>query len=654
MLLKSIKLKDFRQFNGEQIISFSTDPDKNVTIIMGENGSGKTTFAQAFRWCLYGSTILTGTLLSQERQTGMYSGEEDYAEVTVELEHNNKNYVIRRKQNYRKDNNNEVVRNGQVFFGVSYKENDGNLVPVPAIEAELKIKEILPEELSGYFFFDGEHIESMSKEINSGNKSRDIADAVKSLLGLKAEDKAMEHLKAGRNSVIGIYNESYNGAANSEIVQLGKEIGELTEELAAIQQRLTDIESSMRIDENQIKELDVRIAQNANVKELAQRRKVLEKNLEDLKVAKTEKIGLFLKSFNSFAPKYFSSKLMLDSLKELNNAEKLDTGVPDVTASTIEFLFKHSKCICGQHLTVGDEHYSTLYKLLDSIPPKSLGSLIREFTTACSEKTRSIELFKDEFDDKFKFLREYENSRNTKEHELSVISEQLKGKEDVAKLERDRTTYKNDLDKLKIERDELNQKKGIKENNKKNNEERCRQLAAGNQHNAEIELYKEYAQYVYDQIKMEYDRKEEETRNELAISINEIFKQIYDGGFSLSLDEKYNIEVYPQLQTSTGQSIAIILAFISGVIKMAREKKQKDGNMSTTEPYPLLMDAPLSAFDKKRIVTVCDVLPKIAEQVIIFIKDTDGELAEENLGNKIGERYRLDMVSQTRTELVGV
>ena len=52
MLLKSLKLKDFRQFKGEQGVVFSTDPDKNVTIIMGENGSGKTTFAQAFTWCL--------------------------------------------------------------------------------------------------------------------------------------------------------------------------------------------------------------------------------------------------------------------------------------------------------------------------------------------------------------------------------------------------------------------------------------------------------------------------------------------------------------------------------------------------------------------------------------------------------------------------
>jgi len=35
---------------------------------------------------------------------------------------------------------------------------------------------------------------------------------------------------------------------------------------------------------------------------------------------------------------------------------------------------------------------------------------------------------------------------------------------------------------------------------------------------------------------------------------------------------------------------------------------------------------------------VCSVLPKIAEQVIIFIKDTDGEIAEKYLSDKIGNR----------------
>ena len=44
MLLKKIILDNFRPFKGKQEILFSTDINKNVTVIMGENGSGKDIF----------------------------------------------------------------------------------------------------------------------------------------------------------------------------------------------------------------------------------------------------------------------------------------------------------------------------------------------------------------------------------------------------------------------------------------------------------------------------------------------------------------------------------------------------------------------------------------------------------------------------------
>ena len=62
MLLQSIELQNFRQFINEKI-DFSTDPERNVTLIIGENGTGKTTFAQAFFWCLYGETDFTDKIM---------------------------------------------------------------------------------------------------------------------------------------------------------------------------------------------------------------------------------------------------------------------------------------------------------------------------------------------------------------------------------------------------------------------------------------------------------------------------------------------------------------------------------------------------------------------------------------------------------------
>jgi len=87
---------------------------------------------------------------------------------------------------------------------------------------------------------------------------------------------------------------------------------------------------------------------------------------------------------------------------------------------------------------------------------------------------------------------------------------------------------------------------------------------------------------------------------------------------------------------------------------MARQSRnpENENEMLVSEPYPLVMDAPLSAFDKKRIKTVCDILPKVAEQVIIFIKDTDGEIAEINMGEKVGMRYLFNKKNEFETYLL--
>ena len=53
MLIKKLRLKNFRQYIGEQVIEFSTEREKNVTVLIGVNTSGKTTLIRAFEWILY-------------------------------------------------------------------------------------------------------------------------------------------------------------------------------------------------------------------------------------------------------------------------------------------------------------------------------------------------------------------------------------------------------------------------------------------------------------------------------------------------------------------------------------------------------------------------------------------------------------------------
>lgn len=186
------------------------------------------------------------------------------------------------------------------------------------------------------------------------------------------------------------------------------------------------------------------------------------------------------------------------------------------------------------------------------------------------------------------------------------------------------------------------------------------ELALLDESNKKTEIYKAYAERVYRELVEFYNKSEDEVRTRLQDTINEIFKQIYEGGLALTIDDKYHISVYADdyhgnIETSTAQSISVIFAFITGIIKMARDNRNatnEDDKLLSSEPYPLVMDAPLSAFDKRRIKTVCTALPEVAEQVVIFIKDTDGDLAEEYMGDRIGSRHRFEKLNEFETKLV--
>ncbi len=661
MLLKSLKLKDFRQFYGEQCITFSADPKKNVTVIMGENGSGKTTLAQAFTWCLYGETsFIDKDVLCKKTEQDMPPKTDDTVEVELILVHSDFEYTVTRKQKYSKDNSGKIKRDNTTF-SLAYKGNDGQQEFVKPLETEKRLKEILPHELSRYFFFDGERIESMGKELRRG-KSPEFREAVKSLLGLDAFLEAIEHLGGkSQNTVIKNYNKSYDSSTDSRIGEYTLAIEEMTQELDAIDDRFKEIEDEETLARDKISDLTEQIGANAHSVELEAERKKLINQLPILEKRKVQSTTDMLRVFNEKAQADFAKKLVKDALHVLKEAEKLDIGIPDIRDRTIEYLIERGSCICGTEIKQDSVVYKNLQNVLNYIPPKAIGSSIGEFINECAVRTKVSMPLYDEIAEKYATVRDFEDDYAEIIDDIKLIEEKLKNMKNVGKLQEDRTRYEKILSDLKSQSDSLHERKGVLEVAKQRKSTERDNLAIKNENNNKIRVFKAYAVYLHGQILKDYKKNEEEVRTKLKETINTIFKSIYNGGFSLDIDEKYNIQVLAEeyqgtnsgeLETSTAQNISIIFAFISAVIQLARDSQQSESKMLKSEPYPLVMDAPLSAFDKTRIKTVCETLPHIAEQVIIFIKNTDGELAEEYLAHKLGARYVFDKINEIETQIV--
>lgn len=663
MLLKSIKLVNFRQFKGEQKVEFSTHQTKNVTLIFGDNGSGKTTFAQAFMWCFNNETEFADPiLLNSDISSELMVGENIEVIVSVELKHNNSDQIITRKIQYKKTNSPDPVVDSSNFM-IQYKLN-GQQEFLSALQSEKRIKEILPKELAKYFFFDGERINALSKRIVNGDRSPEFAEAVKNLLGLKAFSEAIRLLRSpGQNNVISVYNRAYNDTA-------GGQVSGLTAQIESDQYSIQKIEENIQIFEQEILDAEERITTLVNEinkytdgEQVQQDRKDHSIQIQNLQREKGRKIKNFLTVFNISNVNYFLRKMINNATSYLDDTEVVDNLIPALGAPAIRHILENDRCICGTPIARGSIEEQTLQKLIDYIPPKSIGTLILDYSEKAKNRDANNLLYANSINT-YRDIRDLEEKIASHEHAISEIDDLLTSMPDVTKFQvelkqkrefvnqrhRDIANYREQIGTHKIL---ISQNEGKRDN-----------LIILNANNIKIDRYKKYAEAAYQQLHDIYIRKEVETRDSLEKEINRIFNQIFSGDIQLFVNDNYSIEVQitdgtgtqRRLGLSTAQSISVIFSFIAGVIELMRKNQSSisDNTFNLSEPYPMVMDAPLSAFDQKRIKAVCEILPKTAEQVIFFIKDTDGNIAEENLRQAIGKRYEFKKHHMTHTEIQGV
>ena len=664
MLLESIKLENFRQFRNEYIEFAQGSDGKNVTIIIGDNGTGKTTFAQAFFWCMYGETEFSDkNMLNKLVAAEMKPGQESKVQVTLKLTHGNVSYTLMREQTYRKDYSNRIKGDNTVF-DIAIKDANGNTSYVKKTLCEGEVKSILPKELSRYFFFDGERIEKMSKDISTGKKATDFAEAVKGLLGLNAMFSAIQHFNPRiKNSVINSYESSYSAGSNTKIQEYTRTIEHCKEEIARIDARLEELENQIEQATSRKAEKVEEIKQYAEGEELQRQKEKLLQRIETAKASRSTVIKEISRSFNANMSSFFSASLILRSLNFLSSKDFAGKDIPFMHAKTIEYLLKQKVCICGTHLDEGSVPYNKVKELIDFLPPQSISTTISDFKKESKRRANSRQDLFSDVRDKLAVISKQDEDLIELNDDLHAIEGKLSGGDVRGKVRAINSEIQlcdQTIKKSQTERDQLLIKKGGFEKEAGRADTERRNLTLLDDKNKKIEIYKAYAERIYKELQAVYVSSEAEIRRKLETTINEIFKTIYEGGLSLTIDEKYHISVYADdydgdVETSTAQSISVIFAFITGIIKMARENRNatdEDAKLLSSEPYPLVMDAPLSAFDKRRIKTVCESLPNTAEQVIIFIKDTDGELAEEYMGDKIGSCHHFDKKNEFETILV--
>lgn len=230
MKIKTIELNNYRLYEGINKIVFPNGNNRNLYLISGENGFGKTTFLHSLLWCLYGRLMADiDESFRKEMSNGGYSNVVD----------NNLNHLCRQKLNAKvtQDMHSRIKRQGysidneyiktwsrysvtleftdiyipsipcqSLVITRSYdvlleKENvdiliDGAINEISSeIGPEIFINDfILNKDIARFFFFDSEKIVSLA-ETNTIDEKRKLCSAYNEVLGVKKYEDLKRNLE---------------------------------------------------------------------------------------------------------------------------------------------------------------------------------------------------------------------------------------------------------------------------------------------------------------------------------------------------------------------------------------------------------------------------------------------------------------------------
>lgn len=652
MIIEKIVLNNFRQFKGLQEIEFLTDGDKNVTIILGDNTSGKSTIVQAFDWCLFEKTNFKDKNVANidEVNGGMIFVD---VFVQVELRHNGSHYTIKRSQSVRRGEKS----NGRSLLTIFVKDSNGESREIDDREVENKIASILPNTLSEYFFLAGETIGS----INSNNN---VKNAVRRLMGVDAISNAVDHFSPNKQtSVINKLHNSLDVKAGND----GERLKSQLEKLRTDRDGMTDLEADYRLSLKELKlqkeQKEQMLLDNQHVAQLQKQRIGLEKDLGNAQERFESSQRRFVKDFCTNGFKFFASPLFEKATKVVNSSGEYGEGIPDMHGAALEYILTtRKKCICGCDLTNNEQAVNAIKKEQSLLPPMHIGTIVRLFCERCQRFATDSQSYVDVLSQSYTDIVNAQNEIDDKQEQLKELSNKLEGNIDVSKIESELKKIKEQIVYTETNITEIVRKSGEKEADIKNITKYLDNLLVSSEKNKRIKLLLAYAEALSKEFLKDYEDSKAQVLSSLNSSISHAFEQMYHGKRVVEVDENYKITLKASdhsgkyaVDNSSGLDAVKNFAFLAGLIDLVRKKVRdevvQDVELQNTNSYPLVLDAPFSDTDEKHIQAIAKLLPNIAEQVIFVIMDKDYIHAKDALQDKIDRVYHIQKLSETSSQI---
>lgn len=630
MHLTRLKLCNFRGFYGTQELAFATSEPHGVTVVHGENGSGKTNLLNAIFWCLTGS--FTPRLSNSELLINKAAHDEDRrAECFVELRFRHEEHEY------------QVIRTitGRSDHVLSVYVLDQNK-PRAIQDGQRVLEKIIPKGLSRWFFFDAEAIGELEL---SGNE--EFRRSLRRVLGFELVDVLLEDLNGclskRQKNLTNLVNSKELADIQSRIDNLEHVLPGQREKAQALDEQIREVDSKIEKTEARLRNLPKSRPLQEQRSRLDSRRKARVENRKELRHAVASFIGESAPAILGYAQAIrFEGQL---HIKE--NTGKLPAPYSD---QLVEDILEAGVCVCGRPVALESPEATKVRSLLRNASTSTFNNRIRRIQYLLKD----IRSARERYDDSFKALHEKIAAVDT---EIAEIDEELADiKLELQKIDEDEVRLlETERNQLQARSREISGQHAVIVNqisvNERNlvdqqlrYENAAKKIGHGDAVKNEINKIKKLTAYISATLKQQ----EQRALTLLQLELNRILDLYLTKHFKARVNPRtYAIDMLDEkdreVGRSTGEGQVLKFAFLTTVVALAGRKTQEKINF-LAEPTvaPLVLDAPFSALDPEYQSSVAKNIAEQSTQLVLLISSAAwSEGVAMALAPHIGKRYVL-------------
>ena len=632
MKIKRINLSNFRQFYGKKnIIEFSTDNIKNVTVIHGENGVGKTTLLNSILWCFYDK--FTTDFEQQEKIINNDAKAAGVKTCQVELVfiHEDKTYSATRI--YDAD-----LKKSTLSLSVI---DNGNYQP---IKSELRfLNSVIPEDMAEYFLFHGEGILDLQSTINRFRK------AIRDILGFTLAEKAIDDLSIIKNK----WNSKLN-KINSEKTKFTKANENLNickrsltikrSELSSLNEKYSELMTQKKYLENEIVNCKIEDASviKKQILDLSKNRSSRE---NDLKREQRKR----QKFISDCGWKVFGLEISENSLDFIDTSTLTGKIPAPYDETLVNDIVATARCICGREVCHGSEEYETIQALLDRANTAEIRSNILKARSFAQTVGDHAQVFIEDFTSVNKAINKYNN-------EIAALSDQLKRLNiqldniDDKKLNVLRADEKNVSAKLSNTEVSINQQNrdiNILVSNQALLQREVDKNVPQDKESYSILQSIAFVQNLIDFCQLRLNETEKESKLLIAKDVNDMLNTFSRKDFSVKVTDSFSFELVSSdgdvVAKSKGERLLLNLSFVSALIKMAAQRSKASGKfLQPGTVAPFIIDAPFGELDETYRKATAQFLPNNSEQLVLLLSSSHWQgTVGKTIQEKIGSEYIL-------------